>query len=96
MHAAKKIQRLLDEGKDPEQVAILVDLACALGKGGAFDLSALYTIDMAYFKLGMDLLGEWRLGQHISARGKVLEQLQAAGKQKKKIARNGGEVGGPA
>jgi len=88
MNAAMKIQRFLDEGRDPEQVRILVALARALGKGKTFDVSRLYAIDMNYFRVALDLLAEWRLGQHIHSRACALEQLQMKGSKARAEVRN--------
>jgi len=75
MNAAKKIRRFIEENQNPEQVQVLKDLAAALEMGRAFDLGALYQIDMRYFEVALDLLKDWRFDHHIAARSKLLEQL---------------------
>ena len=75
MNAAKKIRRFIEEGKDPDQLKVLKELAAALEMGRSFDLSALYEIDMRYFDVAIELLRDWRFDHHIAARSKLLEHL---------------------
>lgn len=79
MNAAKRIRKLIESGENPEQVDVLKELAGALELGRAFDLKALYEIDMRYFDLALELLRDWRFDHHIASRSKLLEQLLIEG-----------------
>jgi hypothetical protein len=75
MNAAKKIRKMIESGKDADQVQVLKALAGALELGQSFDLKSLYQIDMRYFDVALELLADWRFDQHISARSKLLERV---------------------
>jgi len=75
MNAAKKIRKFIESGVDADHVQVLKNLAGALELGQSFDLKALYQIDMRYFDVALELLGDWRFDHHISSRSKLLEQI---------------------
>ncbi len=75
MNAAKKIRKLIESGRDPQQMEVLKQLAVALEMKKLFDISQLYEIDMRYFELGLELMNDWRLDQHLNARNRLTEQI---------------------
>lgn len=75
MNAAKSLKRMLDSGVSNSQLDVLKALAIALHQKQVFDLSLLYTIDYAYFKVALQLLEDWRLEQHMDTRSKLMERL---------------------
>lgn len=75
MNAAKKIRKLIESGRDPQQMEVLKQLAVALEMKKLFDISQLYEIDMRYFELGLELMNDWRLDQHLNARNRLMEQI---------------------
>ncbi len=77
VNAAKRIRQLLERKVDPEQVAVLVELAVELQLGRPFDLRRLCRLDPEYFELGVDLMRDWRFNYHIAARSKLFEDILA-------------------
>ena len=78
MNAAKQIRKLVEDNKEPEQVAVLIALAAALETGTTFDIRTLYDVDMKYFDTAIQLLQDWRFDHHIAARSKLIEQIMQA------------------
>ncbi|SCK24836.1 hypothetical protein [Vogesella sp. LIG4] len=75
MNAAKRLTKMLDSGESNSQLEVLKMLAIALHHKQAFDLALLYSIDYPYFQLALQLLDDWRLGQHLATRSKLMERL---------------------
>ncbi|MBP8814611.1 MAG: hypothetical protein KBE25_12615 [Laribacter sp.] len=75
MNAAKKIRKLIENGTDAEQIAVLTELARALEFGRDFNLARLYDIDQRYFELAVELINDWRFDHHIGARSKLTTLL---------------------
>lgn len=75
MNAAKRLKKLLDSGENSAQLDVLKTLVIALHQKQAFDLSLLYTIDYPCFQIALQLLDDWRLGQHLDTRSKLMERL---------------------
>ncbi|MCG9032192.1 hypothetical protein [Laribacter hongkongensis] len=75
MNAAKKIRKLIENGTDAEQIAVLTELARALEFGRDFNLARLYDIDQRYFELAVELINDWRFDHHIGARSRLTTLL---------------------
>ena len=75
MNAAKKIRKLIENGTDAEQIAVLTELARALEFGRDFNLARLYYIDQRYFALEVELINDWRFDHHIGARSRLTTLL---------------------
>ena len=77
MHAARKIRKLFKQDERDPDVIVLVELADALDRSQEFAVNRLYQISARHFELALDLLRDWRLGQHTVARGKLAALIRA-------------------
>lgn len=76
MHAAKKIRKLWEDDSQDHGVIMLIALADALDREQDFHLEKLYDLSSKHFELALELMNDWRLGRHTTARGKLAATLQ--------------------
>ena len=73
MKAIRKVRRLLEAEPHSPAARTLSALVVAIETNERFDLSSLYALDYDTFELAMDLLKEWRLDRHYSAKFRLLD-----------------------
>ncbi len=87
MRALKKARQRIEQDPDSPSSMLLARLVLALEGQGTFEVKELYTLDFGDFDLALQLLNEWRLDRHFSAKFRLMDlavastELQSSGKR---------------
>ena len=79
MRAIKEARKYIERKPDDAHAKTLSRLVLALESEADFPISALYKLDLARFKLALEILDEWRLDRHYASKAKLFDvSLQMA------------------
>ena len=82
MRALKRIRHRIETDPTATASQQLAQLVLALEGQGSLDVKALYEMDFNAFELALELLREWRLDRHFSAKFRLMDaSLVAQGLQ---------------
>ncbi len=80
MNAIKTARRFIEKDPTTDAAKTLARLVLALESGVAFELSALYELDMKSFQIAMDILQDWRIDRYYTNKAKLLDlSMQVSG-----------------
>lgn len=80
MNAIKTARRFIEKDPFSNAAKTLARLVLALESGTAFELHALYELDLKSFHIAMDILQEWRIDRYYANKAKLLDlSLQISG-----------------
>lgn len=78
MRALKRIRHRIETDPTAPASQQLAHLVLALEGEGSMDVKALYDLDFNAFELALELLREWRLEGHFSAKFRLMDVSVAA------------------
>jgi len=78
MRALKKARQHIERDPSSPSAMLLAQLVLALEGQGSFEVKALYALDFADFDLALQLLSEWRLDRHFSAKFRLMDLAVAS------------------
>ena len=79
MRAIKEARKYIERKPDDAHAKTLSRLVLALESEADFPISDLYKLDLARFKLALEILDEWRLDRHYASKAKLFDvSLQMA------------------
>ncbi|HOB67829.1 hypothetical protein [Ottowia sp.] len=79
MRAIKEARRYIERKPDDAHAKTLSRLVLALESEADFAIADLYKLDLARFKLALEILDEWRLDRHYASKSKLFDvSLQLA------------------
>jgi hypothetical protein len=79
MNSIKKARKIIQSAPDEVSSGTLASLVVALETEGSFDLSRLYTADLATFELALDILREWRIDRYYLGKMKLIDVARQHG-----------------
>ena len=85
MRAIKEARKYIERKPDDESAKTLSRLVLALESEIDFPITDLYKLDMARFKLALDILDEWRLDRHYASKARLFDvsmQMAVLGRPK--------------
>ena len=85
MRAIKEARKYIERKPDDESAKTLSRLVLALESEIDFQITDLYKLDMARFKLALDILDEWRLDRHYASKARLFDvsmQMAVLGRPK--------------
>lgn len=79
MRAIKEARKYIERKPDDAHAKTLSRLVLALEAEADFPIADLYKLDLARFKLALEILDEWRLDRHYASKAKLFDvSLQMA------------------
>ena len=79
MRAIKEARKYIERKPDDAHSKTLSRLVLALESEADFPITDLYKLDLARFKLALEILDEWRLDRHYASKSKLFDvSLQMA------------------
>ena len=79
MRAIKEARKYIERTPKHPQALTLSRLVLALEAEADFPIADLYKLDLARFKLALEILDEWRLDRHYASKAKLFDvSLQMA------------------
>jgi hypothetical protein len=79
MRAIKEARKYIERKPDDAHAKTLSRLVLALESEADFPIADLYRLDLARFKLALEILDEWRLDRHYASKAKLFDvSLQLA------------------
>jgi hypothetical protein len=79
MRAIKEARKYIERKPDDARAKTLSRLVLALESEVDFPIADLYKLDLARFKLALEILDEWRLDRHYASKAKLFDvSLQLA------------------
>ena len=79
MRAIKEARKYIARKPDDAHAKTLSRLVLALESEADFPIADLYRLDLARFKLALEILDEWRLDRHYASKAKLFDvSLQLA------------------
>lgn len=85
MRAIKEARKYIERKPDDDNAQTLSRLVLALESEIDFPITDLYKLDMARFKLALEILDEWRLDRHYASKARLFDasmQMAVLGNQK--------------
>ncbi len=73
MNAIKAARKLIAAEPESTPALTLSRLVLALESETAFELSALYKLDIAHFELALSILAEWRIDRYYAGKAKLFD-----------------------
>ena len=73
MRAIKEARKYIERKPDDAHAKTLSRLVLALESEADFPISDLYKLDLARFKLALEILDEWRLDRHYASKSKLFD-----------------------
>lgn len=73
MRAIKEARKYIERKPDDDNAKTLSRLVLALESEIDFPITDLYKLDMARFKLALEILDEWRLDRHYASKAKLFD-----------------------
>ena len=78
MRAFKKARKYIERDPQSRTGVLLSNLVMSLEGQGKFDIKDLYELDFDAFELALQLLSDWRLDRHFSAKFRLMNTAIAS------------------
>lgn len=79
MRAIKEARKYIERNPENSHAKTMSRLVLALESEADFPIADLYKLDLARFKLALEILDEWRLDRHYASKAKLFDvSLQMA------------------
>lgn len=78
MQAIKRIRKTIESDPSTPTAKIFAGLVLALESGQEYKLDSLYQLNYDDFETALDMLKEWRLDRHYSAKFRLLDTSMVA------------------